>query len=235
MLKKKNVGYLYHANTVATSLTFFNVGALISRHEAEIDGLPQSFQKSDAHDKKHEVWDFVYLDGTDHHRIYSRSNFYGPVLFRISLELLNSPLFPHVFITRSNPINWNDNMTLDDKFYKTIGEVDADYLTKRKLDSQIMFIFKSPGKSINLKEFLDSVGIDEPSFQVKLKSGEEIDLAVYIRHVISKGMTDNGLENIPLLKRSHKFFQGCICWGQYKMICQFDKNEFRRRFDRTAV
>jgi hypothetical protein len=235
MLTKKGVTYLYHANTVATSLSFFSAGALISRHEAETNGLQQSFQKSDGHDKKHDVWDFVYLDGTDHHRIYSQSNFYGPVLFRMKLEMLNSPKFPTVFIMKYNPMNWNDKMTLEDKFYKTIEEADAEYLTKKKLDSQTMFTFKSPGRTIDLKEFLDSVGIDEPSFKVKLRSGEEIDLAVYIRKVIQKGMDDNGLGEIKLLRRNHTFFKGCICWGQYNYMYKFDKNEFRRRFDRTAV
>ena len=97
------VEFLYHANTVSTSITFIENNALLSRHFVESNNLFQSNQPSDKEDKLFDVWDHVFLDGEDLHKRYSRANKYGPVLFRFKLELLTSPQFQNVFITKTNP------------------------------------------------------------------------------------------------------------------------------------
>ncbi|MAN03570.1 MAG: hypothetical protein CMI35_10840 [Owenweeksia sp.] len=103
ILKNKGVEFLYHANTVSTSITFIENNALLSRHFVESNNLFQSNQPSDKEDKLFDVWDHVFLDGEDLHKRYSRANKYGPVLFRFKLELLTSPQFQNVFITKTNP------------------------------------------------------------------------------------------------------------------------------------
>ncbi len=231
VLKKKNVEFLYHANTVLTSLSFIKEKALLSRHEVEAGGLKQSFQKSDLEDKKHDVWDHVFVDGTDHHVKYSRPNFYGPVLFRLRLELLTSPLFPTVYIMRSNPLYWSDKTSLENKFYKLIEEVNEDYLTSRKLDSQIMFTFRKPQRNIKLNKFLHSIGIDEPKVLVNLKSGGNMLAGDYVRNVISKSLKENGLSHIPLLKRYEKSSGWCNCNIAYTYLYNVDYSEFKRRFN----
>lgn len=235
LLKKKEVPFLYHANTVATALTFLNARSLLSRHQVEADGLAQSSQISDEHDKKYDVWDHVYVDGTDHHVLYSRPNNYGPVLFRLNLELLTSPLFPVVYIMRSNPLRWIDKMTLDQKFYTDIDEIDEIYLTKKQLDSQTMFTFRNPGYGIKLNKFLHSIGIDEPEILLKLTSVGEIGAGNYVRTVIGNAMKQNGLGHIPLMKRHNTAVGNCRCWTRYNYMYMTNKDEFRKRFVQQAI
>lgn len=80
ILKEKEVPYLYHANTVASSLTFIQNRALLSRGFVERKGLFQTPQKSDTGDKEFDVWEHIFFDGADLHLKYKRCNHYGPVL-----------------------------------------------------------------------------------------------------------------------------------------------------------
>lgn len=152
ILKEKNVEYLYHANTVLTAKTFIQQRCLLSRHQVETDNLLQSPQKSDPEDKKYNVWDAIFLDGADLHVKYSQPNFYGPVLFKIKLDMLISPSFEKVYVTKSNPMCWRDDTKMEDKYYSSLDQVKADYLTGSKLDSQIMFTFRAPIKGTETQQ-----------------------------------------------------------------------------------
>jgi len=235
ILKEKKIEHLFHANTVATSLTIIKAKSLISRYQVETDGLSQSFQRSDGKDKKYDVWDHIYLDGTDHHKKYSQSNFYGPVLFIFNLEVLTSPHFPTVLIMRSNPHFWTDKTSEDEKFYKDIEEFDKNYLTNTGNDAQIMFTFRNPGYELKLNKFLYAIGIDEPKIILKLKSGDEMATGDYIRTLIENAMKENGIGHIPILKRHQKPVDWCRCHAQYNWMYLFNKDEFIRRFNRLAI
>ncbi|WP_419868429.1 hypothetical protein [Chryseobacterium sp. CT-SW4] len=163
-LKKKGIQYLHHANTISTSLTFIENRALLSRHYVEKKHYYQTPQKSDEEDKKFDVWDSVFLDGEDLHSRYNRANKYGPVLFRFKLKILHSPSIQGVYVTKSNPWYWNDNTSIEEKFYHSIEEINQDYLTGKKLDSQIMFTIRSPGTEIKLNKFLHSIKLTIPSY-----------------------------------------------------------------------
>ncbi|WP_290243266.1 hypothetical protein [Pedobacter aquatilis] len=235
ILKEKGVEHLFHANTVATSITLIKAKSLISRYQVEKDNLSQSFQRSDEKDKKYDVWDHIYLDGTDHHKKYSQSNFYGPVLFIFDLELLASPSFPKVHIMRTNPHFWTDNTTEDEKFYNNIDDVNENYLTKTGNDAQIMFTFRHRGYDLKLNKYLHAIGIDEPKIILKMNTGDEMNAGDYIRTVIKKAMEENGIGHIPLLRRHQKPIDWCRCHAQYNWMYHFNKNEFRRRFSRIAI
>lgn len=235
ILKEKDVKNLFHANTVATSLTFISSNALLSRFQVEMDGLSQSFQRSDAKDKRYDVWDHIYLDGTDHHKKYFQPNFYGPVLFIFSLEILASPSFQNVFILRTNPHFWTDKTTEEEKFYKNIDEVNSNYLTNKGNDSQIMFTFRHSAYELKLNKFLIGIGIDEPKIILKMRSGNEMLAGDYIRAVIETAMQENGIGHLPLLKRHERRMDWCRCHAEYNWMYHFNKREFLRRFSRTAM
>jgi len=235
ILKDKNVGFLYHANTVLTSLTFIKEKALLSRHQVEVAGLLQSPQKSDAEDKKFNVWDYVFLDGADLHNSYSRANKYGPVLFRLKLELLTSPAVPNVLVTRSNPWYWNEKTPLEKRYYQSLEELKEDYLTGKKLDSQIMFTIRSPGREIKLNKYLDSIGIDEPKILVRVGEGNEINDGDYARKAIVECMKNHGLGHISVLQRHSKSSIWCRCNLDYNILILSDRREFKRRFSTIQV
>ncbi len=54
-LIEKGVSNLYHANTVETSLSFFNAGGLLSRGLCKDMGYPQTAQYSDKSDKRYNI------------------------------------------------------------------------------------------------------------------------------------------------------------------------------------
>jgi len=132
LLIELGVQYLHHANTLCTSISFIKAGSLLTRKAVEDDPkLHQTAQGSDAKDKRYKVWDSLFLDGTDHHNTFSRRNYYGPVLFKIKLDLLLAEDFAEVYITRSNPQSWWDKMPEDRKYYN-IAEVKATIPLGRK-------------------------------------------------------------------------------------------------------
>lgn len=212
ILERKKVEYLYHANTVATSITFINNDALMSRKFVEEHGLGQTPQASDELDKKYDVWDHVFVDGLDLHNKYNRNNSYGPVLFRLKLAILLSPAITGVYITRNNPLYWKDSMPLEQRYYSNIEEFEQDYLTgKMKVDARIMITIRSPDRRIKLKGWLDSVILDKPTRLILLPNSARIAVGNYAFEKIKEAMQQNGLGHIPLTIR-HDGESLFKCW-----------------------
>ncbi len=230
LLREKNVEFLYHANTVMTSITFLKENALLSRHYIEANNLKQSPQKSDAEDKKFDVWDNIFMDGADLHNKYRCANKYGPVLFRMKLDILLSPLIQSMYVTKSNPWYWKDSTPNDQRYYSSIDDLKNDYLTGKKLDSQIMFTIQGADKKIKLSDFLHSIGLDEPKLLISLRSGTEKKLGDYAREKINETMTENGFVDIPLLTRHSIGFTFCTCNLDYNLLYMTNADELKRRF-----
>ena len=57
ILKEKGLKYIYHANTLKTSLHFLKEGKLVSRGNLSERSLEQTPQKTDKHD--HITWNMV--------------------------------------------------------------------------------------------------------------------------------------------------------------------------------
>jgi len=229
ILKEKNIDFLFHANTVSTSITFIEQRALLSRHFIETNALHQTEQKSDNEDKKFDVWDHVFLDGADLHKKYKRANKYGPVMFRFKLELLTSQDFSSIHVTKSNPWYWTENTTLEEKYYKDAEDIKNDYLTGKRLDSQIMFTIRKPETKIKLNKYLDSIGLDKPKLMVNTQNGD-LSISEYMDKLFSSKMKEHGLGHIPLLTRHSTLFAPCTCQIEYNRMATFDKKEFTKRF-----
>lgn len=160
--KEKNIHKLYHANTVATSITFIQEEGLLSRGAVEKKGLYQTSQKSDNKDKEIDVWDDVFLDTADLHDFFSRQNKYGPVLFTFDVEfLLKNEV--DIWITKDNPMYWSESSTSIDRYFKDVNELKDKWssidrqksmITIRKISNAVLFkslieiIVDNPNKSI---------------------------------------------------------------------------------------
>lgn len=230
ILKNKGIKYLHHANTVATSITFIENRALLSRHYVEINGYYQTPQKSDDEDKRFDVWDSVFLDGEDLHKRYKQANKYGPVLFKLKLEMLNSPSIQGIYVTKSNPWYWKKSTNIDAKFYKSVDDVNSDYLTGKKLDSQIMFTIRSPKTEIKLNKFLYSIEIDIPQLLINVKNIGNMSVGDYAIQSIQDSLNNNGLGHIPILKRHNGEFTLCKCTFDYNYLKTFEYSELKKRF-----
>jgi hypothetical protein len=233
MLEEKGVEFLYHANTVLTSLTFLKAGALLSRGYVEANGLVQTEQRSDAEDKEFDVWDHVFLDAMDLHQRWNRPNIYGPVLFKIKLDLLSSPKFPGCYVTKGNPMYWKGFTPMASRFYSKIETLRDDFLSGKKQDGRIMFTFRAPGTGINLSKYLDSVIIDTPRILFKTSLGTDQTVGEYIKSAIMTGLVSNHLGHIPLLFRHEAGVGWCKCLFAYNYLWARDNAEMVKRFRRV--
>ena len=62
ILRSKGINQLFHANTVATSITFLNEAHLLSRKYVEDNKLFQTAQYSDEKDKAFDIYDDIFVD-----------------------------------------------------------------------------------------------------------------------------------------------------------------------------
>lgn len=123
ILMQHNVTNLFHANTVLTSLSFLKNQGLCSRQY--IEDTPDSHQTgqySDKTDKKLGVYNDIFFDSVDIHKRTRGVNYYGPIMFVYSLDLLSAPEVDNtVRITRENPAKWATDrpLTDEDKYFMT--------------------------------------------------------------------------------------------------------------------
>lgn len=164
--EEKEILALYHANTVSTSITYFQNDGLLSRGAVENANLYQTSQSSDEVDKVLGVWNDIFLDTTDLHSFFGRENHYGPILFELDKELIKDENF-EIWITKNNPIYWNQNTSLEDRYFQNIDELREKWdtiqrqrkmITIRNNNSPILFnyvrriIVDDPKVTINEKE-----------------------------------------------------------------------------------
>lgn len=122
LLDEKKLNSVFHANSVATSITFIQNNGLLSRGAIEEKSLIQSAQSSDVIDKKFNVWNDIFVDSVDLHGYFPRQNFYGPILFKFSTEFLINEKY-NIWVTKSNPTEWNDTMSDSDKYFESVSEL----------------------------------------------------------------------------------------------------------------
>ncbi len=123
ILLGKNINYLYHVNTVITSLTFLNNGGLLSRGMVDDMGLIQTPQESDEKDKYVGVYYDIFFDSDDIHRRAKKINDYGPITFVYSINLLDELPDGIIEITKDNPIRWRNNMDYEEKYFTNTLEL----------------------------------------------------------------------------------------------------------------
>lgn len=230
ILAAKNVEYLYHANTVLTSLTFIQQKALLSRRYVEHNNLVQTEQRSDTEDKRYNVWDDVFLDGLDLHKRYRTANKYGPVLFVMKLEVLQAPSLPPLLVTKNNPWYWNDQNDWNDRYYSTTKDIEDNYLTG-KLDSRIMFTLRSPATFIKLNKYLSAIVIDRPNIIVNFHSGGQGNVGDRAHEVIRAAMDEYGMRHIPIkFRHADETLYFCSCHLDYNWVYARKTEEFKKRY-----
>ncbi|QNN42621.1 hypothetical protein [Pedobacter roseus] len=214
ILKEKDVEYLYHANTLSTSQTFIEQGALLSRKYVEDNGLVQTEQDSDAIDKIYGIWDDVFLDGVDNHIAHKRDNIYGPVLFLLKPEiLLELDEYP-LLVTRFNPQNWNEIPTWKRRYIYNLETLEKDYKTWQNISSRMMFTVRGCDKHIDLQNYLMKVIVDPSEFTVGGTAMGE-----FLKQHIRKALDENGLDHIEVSIREHSLKQSdCKCFHEYDVL-----------------
>lgn len=127
ILIDNDVEYLYHANTVATSVTFLSHGGLLSRGAVEEHGFFQTSQESDDLDKKLGVFFDIFFDSDDIHARAHDLNAYGPVTFVYSINVLDTLENNAVKVTQDNPIRWNETTTEAERYFTELIPMRFEY------------------------------------------------------------------------------------------------------------
>jgi hypothetical protein len=203
LFTEKGIIFLNHANTVATSITYVRQGGLLSRGAVQTNGLNQSPQSSDELDKIFNVWNDVFLDTVDLHGYFPRQNYYGPVLFKLSVDLVTNPDF-EIWVTKDNPINWTASMTDAEKYFISVEELRNTWDNYQRQKKMVTIRNNSIPILFN---YIYEVLVDDP----RVKVGE-----VVMFNEAVKGLKEALTINEPL-KNKFKIREcnSCFCTANY--------------------
>jgi hypothetical protein len=230
IFQEKGIENLYHANTVATSISFLNEKSLLSRKYVVDNDLFQTGQYSDEKDKKFDIWDGIFLDAIDIHTVFNRRNKYGPLLFSFNVELLKSEYVNNVRITKKNPVHWNSKQSEKDWYYSDLDEFKDKYKKGNKLqDVGSMLILKDINGKLPLRPFLNKFILDNPNVSVNYNENETY-LSDLISEKLLEVLTKNKFEDLPRHLRHKNSLINCDCWSQYKNINHGDLSELKKLF-----
>jgi len=223
VLRNLGVDTLHHANTVQTSCVFLQHGRLLSRGTVDEKGIEQTPQKSDDLDKRYGIWYDIFLDSVDIHERASSRNFYGPVLFRFDLELLNEDWLPSIWVTKKNPTQWKDGESAADRYYSSVEEFAAGY---RKGDFASMFMLRHVGGVLCLIPHLRDIVLDDPGWEYQ-------DTDVYSQAVgaLRASAWQGGLKSLDILKR--QCHDACKCSKQYGDV--LNDAEAKKKYGKQTV
>lgn len=222
-LTEKGVLYLFHANTVASSISFILAGGLLSRGDVEKRNIFQTPQASDHKDKLFDVWNDIFLDAEDLHAKFNRNNKYGPVLFKFSIDfLLDDDL--EIWITKSNPIDWAEKLRESDRYYTNVAQYAADWGGE---NSQRRMITVRKPHSPALFPSLEEIILDTSAGKVyEGYEFEAIDTASIAAHALKSATeTHRGLRSMITLRACNA---KCYCAENYSR--EIDDSELAKLF-----
>lgn len=200
---------LHHANSVTTSCTFLELGGLASREHVEVRGLGQTAQYSDALDKKHGIWNFVFVDHVDiHHRAgrVKGPNQYGPVLFLLDLEVLRGlPQGAEVFVTRKNPVRWVDGEPATERWFQSPEELAANISPG---DFDKMLVIQTPSGKLDFPNHHVRIMLDDPQRQVTIGQ----DAYVFAEGRLQAAAAVGGVQ---IVTERHGCRYDCACVAKY--------------------
>jgi hypothetical protein len=204
ILEGKGVKFLYHANSVASSCTFLSNGLLLSRRQVERRGFLQTPQDSDTIDKKFKIWNDIFLDTVDIHDRSCRPNYYGPVLFIFSMDVLSAEIVHTVSVTLENPVHWHTRQQIKERYC----------LSTEKLQSE--FHFGDFSKSLVLKDIegilplsglLKGLIVDDPG-PLPFRGGNRLVLEPALK-ALRSAARQGGLKNLRILVRKCPSYSFC--------------------------
>jgi len=160
ILVAQGVERLYHANSVKTALSLLRLGGLASRQLVEQERLPQTIQYTDDVDRQFGIWGDIFADTVDIHARISDRNKYGPVLFVLSIEILNMlPLSSRALVTRSNPSKWGGTKSDTQRYFLNAVDL-VDNFSIGNFDQ--MLVIRTSAGIVPFGDHLQSIILDEP-------------------------------------------------------------------------
>jgi len=206
ILKEKGITHLYHANTVKTACSFIQEGGLLSRGAVESRGLVQTPQSSDSDDKFFEVWNDIFLDSSDLHALHGRQNYYGPVLFKFSVDVLSIPNLPPLWITNNNPIYWDRGSRVEERYFQSINQVEKEYMNGAVKE---MITLRNTLSPLPFHPYLEEIILDDPDISI-----DGVNLFKHASAKLANAIKGSHLDmdNVKRVKRKCGY---CWCTNNY--------------------
>ena len=209
ILKHAGVTHLHYADSVLTSCTFLEQGAILSRGHVEDHGLKQSSQTSDELAKKYGIWNSLFVPHLDIHDREGQTkapNLYGPVLFVLDLDvLLRLPSGADVRVTKRSPAYWYDSEPESGRWFENVEEVAK---SVHFGDLHKMLAIQVPSGKLNFPNRRTRIILDDPQRQVL--SGEN---AYNHAEDRLKAAAESGGVGVSIERR--KCPVGCVCSSKY--------------------
>lgn len=218
---EKEILVLYHANTVRTSLTYFQQNGLLSRGAVEKLGLVQTHQSSDEADQVLNVWNDIFLDSTDLHTFFGRQNYYGPILFELDISLIQNDNY-EIWITKDNPIYWSRDSTNEQRYFQNVDELRNNWDNYQR--QKKMITIRNNATPI-LFEYIRKVLVDDPRVKIPDGNGDYIHLFNDAAKLIKEQVSDGHILKGKFMIRDCK-----NCWCRDNYLKQIVPNELKRLF-----
>ncbi len=217
---EKEILALYHANTVGTSITYFQQQGLMSRSLVEDHRLFQTPQSSDNIDKVLGVWSDIFLDTADLHSFFGRENHYGPILFELDRDLVKDPNF-EIWITKNNPIYWSSDTSIEDRYFQSVEELRELWGT---IGRQRKMVTIKNTKSPILFNYIRRIIVDDPKVEIN-ENGQKN----YVFNTAVNKIKEIINDSHPLKgKFSTRVCSNCWCTSNY--LNQRSPSDLKRLF-----
>ncbi len=192
VLIKKGVRYLYHANTVETSLSFLQSRGLLSRGLCEDMKLPQTGQYTDDFDKRYNIFYDIFFDSME---IQKRTgvSYYGPVLFVYDIDVLDTVEEGHIRITKMNPDKWKNTISANERYFLKLEELSL-FFDKGNFGQHITLTNK---KNILSFEYLEKIVLSDPQ--------QKDNLLFEVAKARIRGLIDDACLAVPFIIRDYGY------------------------------
>lgn len=203
ILIEKKIEFLFHVNTVSTSIVFFHQKGLLSRGAVEERGFFQTPQRTDNKDKELDIFNDIFFDSVDIHERAKIPNSYGPVTFIYSINVLDILYNEEIRITQDNPMHWEPSRSDDERYFMDVERIRNEY-KKGKFRQHLTI--RNIHYPLPFSPYLVKVLIEDPG----IKYADYFEKAYNTLHDImnQKGIT------APLEKRQCS--QDCKCREIYR-------------------
>lgn len=219
ILVEKGITHLYHANSLITSCHYLLHGSLLSRQKVDDLNYPQTSQYTDPMDKRYKIYNSIFLDSCDLHARMDKINDYGPVMFKINIDILNNSTTGNVRITKSNPSDWGASKNGD--WFKSLSDIEKKF---EKFTFGQMLVFSYCNGVLPLGDFLETVIVDDP----RIKYDKVLDLYSYAAGALRYSGVIGPLNKVKVKKRN---CSPCGCKYQYS---KYDEKLLKKFFSPLA-
>jgi hypothetical protein len=203
VLKDKGVTSIYHANSVIASCHFLRNRCLLSRGSVDKLGLFQTSKISKLIGRNYGIWDDIFADTADIHKLAGSQNSRGPVLFELDIEIIKNTYTGKVWVTKSHPIDWEMNTNHERRWFVSSNDLDH-YFSYG--DADHMAVFRHCGGKLPIQNHLKSIILDDPKICTLT---DQIDYFSMAYGAIRLAMTEGGIE-VPIVKRVCADDCGCL-------------------------